>query len=159
MQTNLLGTYVIAFNDAALRFVDPESGEVVGEIDLTPGPQPLDGYAPLGVYYDVTVHNVFQVRTPKGRLSLTENPERYKSAASLTYTPSLAEEQEALMRQMVSKILKEQRSKEDRREQANRSKPKAKPDEKPSECLLDGEPPADLPPVVEETDDEGGDDA
>ena len=130
MITNLRGSQIIAFNNAAIRFLNPETGEVVGECDLQPGPQSLDGFAPLGVNHLVEIDQVFQVRTPGGRLSVMSAEDRFETAASLTYTPSIAEEQEALIRSLVNRITEEQRVKEEaktRRQAKRKDKRRDKP--------------------------------
>ena len=132
---SLLGVTICAFNGCYLAFHDA-NGEAVGTVDLPPGIHDLSAYQPLLSVAEVRMQSCYILRSPVGRNQINTPDRLFASSAALTYTPSLAEQQEHNMRRMVKTMLREQRAEEDARaERAARSRRKNKETEDEPEIL------------------------
>lgn len=94
----LKGVKAIAFDGAYLSVEDQD--RVTHTISVDPGPVDLTPYAPLTALGEVELSG-FLIHASSATRGVVKPVILYESAASETYTPSLAEKQEAQMRHMV----------------------------------------------------------
>lgn len=111
---NILGVSVCSFNGGYLQFQD-DDGVHIGTVDLQPGIHDLSPYQPILSAGTMSLNKCFVLKSPHGRNLVSQSDKTFQSAAAITYTPSLAEQQEHQMRSMVKTILREQRKVEDER--------------------------------------------
>lgn len=108
---NLRGARIIAFEGCHLTVTDPDSGEVVGEVPIPPGPARLDEYAALAAVGVVEVHGGVLSSTA-GRISTARSEYFDQSAAATEYRMSHSERQERQMRLMMRQMIDQQLARE-----------------------------------------------
>lgn len=140
--TNFRGMKIIALDGATLNLADGD-GEVQATISLPVGPHDLSEYQPLLDVFHVTAGQIVRVGDAGRRLRAVGHDAPFQSGASALYTPSLAEQQEAQMRQMVQGMVKSQLAQE-------RSRAKRAANAVPDPVLEDDTPPP-APPEADET--------
>lgn len=114
--TFLKGVRAIAFDGAFITVVDPEG--VTHTVSVDPGPVDLTPYQPLCNLGECELDG-FLVYASTGARGALLPQGLYASAASETYSPSMAEKQEAQMRQLVKGMVRNQLARERERAIAN----------------------------------------
>lgn len=117
----LIGVHAIAFNGAQMRVLS-DKGEVLGEIDLEPGPVDLSPYDPIMGLGELEYQGLLITKSNDRRLQTIKTDKRHDTAANPEFIPSGERREYFKLAKMVEMVVQktEERnaSKEARRSKA-----------------------------------------